>query len=161
MKSKSHTLKQVYKHYKSNTENPLEFKIFSALCIEFNQMIIDQLLEGKEFQMQHNLGRLSIRRADRNPRVLRVNWNESLNYKKELLDKGVPLYNKETGVGEKWHIYYTDKYYLEYHWTKFKCTIKNKAAYRFDATRGLKGNKEKLGELLRKDDLAYLRFRKK
>jgi hypothetical protein len=33
-------------------------------------------------------------------------------------------------------------------------------AYRFDATRGKKGNKEKLISLLKTDDIAYLRFKK-
>jgi hypothetical protein len=32
--------------------------------------------------------------------------------------------------------------------------------YRFDATRGIKGNKEKLINLLKEDELAYLKFRK-
>jgi hypothetical protein len=160
MNSKSHTLKQIYKHYKSEVENPAEFKLFSALCIEFNQMIIDELLEGKEFNMQNNLGLMSIRRVERDPRILRIDWAASHAYKKELQEQGVPLFTKETGQGTKWHIYYTDKYYYEYHWTKFKCKIQNKSAYRFDATRGLKGNKERLVKLLTADDLAYLRFKK-
>jgi len=33
-------------------------------------------------------------------------------------------------------------------------------AYRFDPTRGLKGNKEKLTALLKNNDIAYLRFKK-
>ena len=41
-----------------------------------------------------------------------------------------------------------------------KCKIKNKSVYRFDATRGVKGNKEKLINLLKEDDLAYLNFKK-
>lgn len=160
MKSKSHTLKEVYRHYKEGAEKPVDFKTFTSICTEFNQEIIEELLEGKEFNMQNNLGIISIRRVDRDPRVLRINWAASMEYRKELLEKGVQLYSKKTGKGEKWHIYYTDKFYLEYHWSKYKCKIANKAAYRFDATRGVKGNKEKLATLIKSDDLAYLRFKK-
>jgi hypothetical protein len=103
---------------------------------------------------------MSIRRVERDPRILRIDWSASHEYKKELLEQGVPLFTKETGEGTKWHIYYTDKFYYEYHWTKFKCKIQNKSVYRFDATRGLKGNKERIAKLLAADDLAYLRFKK-
>ena len=65
-----------------------------------------------------------------------------------------------TGEGEKWQIYYTDKYYCKYHWAKSKSIVKNKSAYRFDATRGIKGNKEKLISLLKNNDIAYLRFKR-
>jgi hypothetical protein len=77
-----------------------------------------------------------------------------------LLDQGVKLYDSSTGEGEKYHVYYTDKFYCRYLWTKSKCKVKNKTVYRFDASRGRKGNKEKLIHLLKTDDLAYLRFRK-
>jgi hypothetical protein len=89
-----------------------------------------------------------------------VDWLETNKYKKELQDEGVELFDSATGKGEKWHIYYTDKYYCKYHWTKHKAKVANKTAYRFDASRGLKGNKEKLTSLLKRDDIAYLRFKK-
>ena len=44
--------------------------------------------------------------------------------------------------------------------SRVRAKIKNKTAYRFDATRGVKGNKEKLIALLQSDDMAYLRFKK-
>ena len=80
--------------------------------------------------------------------------------KKELLEEGQLLYSPKTGKGVKWHIYHTDEFYCKYYWRKGKCKIPNKSVYRFDATRGLKGNKEKLINLLKTDDLAYLKFKK-
>ena len=111
--------------------------------------------------MQNNLGTLSIKRADRDPRKLTIDWAETTKYKKELIEQGVKLYDSATGEGEKWHIYYTDRYYCKYHWCKYKAKVKNKSAYRFDPTRGKKGNKEKLIALLKTNDIAYLKFKKR
>ena len=100
-------------------------------------MIMDYILSGKEFKMGHNLSTLSVVRMDRDPRNPAIDWGESNKYKAELIANG-------------------DKH-LKYYWRKGKCTVKNKSVYRFDATRGVKGNKGKLKEL---DELEYLKFRK-
>ena len=110
--------------------------------------------------MGNNLSTLSIVRKDRDPRSPRIDWGESNKYKKELLKEGKDLYNSETGKGIKWHIYHTDSFYCKYYWRKGKCKVSNKSVYRFDATRGIKGNKEKLIYLLKNDELAYLKFKK-
>ena len=70
------------------------------------------------------------------------------------------LYDNATQEGTKWHIYYTDKDYYRYYWNKGRCKIPNKSVYKFIPTRGIKGNKEKLTNLLKEDDLAYLKFKK-
>ena len=120
-------------------------------------MIIDYILDGKEFNMGYNLSTLSVVRMERDPRNPGIDWGESNKYKAELLAEGTELYNKDTDEGIKWHIYYTDSEYLKYYWRKGKCKVKNKTVYRFDATRGVKGNKGKLKEL---DELDYLKFKK-
>ena len=122
--------------------------------------LLDIYKDGKEFNMGSNLSTLSIIRRERDPRSPRINWGESNKYKKELLEESKNLYDSKTGKGENWYIYYTDPFYCKYYWRKGKCVIKNKSVYRFDATRGVKGNKEKLINLLKEDDLAYLKFRK-
>ena len=138
----------------------IDKSIFSDICHTFNIGIMEYLLEGKEFNMGNNLSTLSVIRRDRDPRSPRINWGESNKYKKELLDQGKRLYDPITETGEKWHIYYTDEFYCKYYWRKGKCKIPNKSVYRFDATRGIKGNKDKLTYLLKEDDLSYLKFRK-
>ena len=154
-----HTISHIYEDYKK-TKGAVPKTLFVAICGEFNMQIIDYLLEGKEFHMGHNLSTLSVVRKERDPRVPAIDWGESNKYKAELLKEGKELYNKETNTGVKWHIYYTDGEYLKYYWRKGKCKIKNKSVYRFDATRGVKGNKGKLMQLLQLDDLAYLKFKK-
>ena len=154
-----HTLKNIYIDYQNKCGN-IDKSLYTDIIQEFNIMIMNYILEGKEFNMGNNLSTLSIVRRERDPRSPRLDWGESNKYKKELLEEGQLLYNPETGEGVKWHIYHTDSFYCKYYWRKGKCKIKNKSVYRFDATRGIKGNKEKLIHLLKTDDLAYLKFKK-
>lgn len=156
----AYTLSHIYDAYSEEIESPVDKTMFKNICSDFNIMIVDHILEGKEFNMGHNLSKLSIVRMERDPRAPRVDWAESNKYKQELKDSGEKLYDKETGEGVKWQIYFTDEYYYKYYWRKGKCKVPNKSVYRFDATRGLKGNKEKLTKLLKGDDLAYLKFKK-
>ena len=155
-----YTLKDIYENYVKDSNDTIDKNIYTSIVQEFNIMIIDYILEGKEFNMGNNLSTLSIIRRERDPRSPRLDWGESNKYKKELLEEGQGLYDANTGKGVRWHIYHTDEFYCKYYWRKGKCKIPNKSVYRFDATRGLKGNKERLIHLLKKDDLAYLKFKK-
>ncbi len=155
----SYTLQDIYKEY-AQIDSSIDKKIFRDICEEFNIEIINSILEGSTLDMGSNLSTLSIIRKERDPRNPRVDWGESNRYKQELIEKGKELYNAETEQGAKWHIYYTDGFYCKFYWRKGKCRISNKSVYRFDATRGIKGNKEKLINLLKTDDLAYLKFKK-
>ena len=153
-------LKDIYNSYQNECNNTVDKQTYVDVVQEFNIMIVEYLLEGKEFNMGNNLSSLSIIRRERDPRSPRIDWGESNKYKQELLEENQDLYNNITGKGVKWHIYHTDEFYCKYYWRKGKCKIPNKSVYRFDATRGIKGNKEKLINLLKEDDLAYLKFKK-
>ena len=155
-----YNLKDIYIDYQNEYDDNIDKTTYTNIVQEFNIMIMDYILEGKEFNMGNNLSTLSIVRRDRDPRSPRLDWGESNKYKKELLEEGQDLYNSETAKLVKWNIYHTYEFYCRYYWRKGKCKIPNKSVYRFDATRGVKGNKEKLIHLLKKDDLAYLKFKK-
>jgi len=155
-----HTIKDIYKVYRSKVDKPLDKELFNALCEQFNIEVVDIILEGKAFTMGSNMSNLSVRRIERNPSKPTVDWWESNKYKQELLANGERLYDSNTGEGIKWFIYYTDPWYCKFHWEKHRCKIPNKTAYRFTPTRGIKGNKEKLTKLLKDDELAYLRLKK-
>jgi hypothetical protein len=156
----NHTSVDIYKDFIQTTDSQIEKSVFMDICNTFNTLIFEYILDGKSFNMGSNLSTLEVRKVERDPRNPAIDWGESNKYKQELLDKGTPIFNKETGEGVKWHIYFTDEYYCKFHWRKIKCKVKNKSVYRFDATRGKVGNKEKLIKLLKEDDLAYLKFRK-
>ena len=155
----AYTLKDIHKDYISNN-GPISSKLFRDICTEFNVKVIESMLEGEVFNLGNNLSSISIVRKERDPRNTKVDWGESNKYKQELINSNEQLYDSETNEGTKWHIYYTDGFYCKYYWRKGKCRIPNKSVYRFDATRGVKGNKEKLITLLKTDDLAYLKFKK-
>lgn len=155
-----HTIKDIYSAYRAETNEPLDKALFKELCEQFNVEVVNSILDGKVFTMGSNMSNLSVRRIERNPSKPTVDWLESNNYKKELLENGEKLYDNTTGEGAQWLIYYTDPWYCKFHWEKHRCKIPNKTAYRFTPTRGIKGNKEKLSKLLKEDDLAYLRFKK-
>jgi len=155
----SHTLRDIYKSY-TKEYGDIDKLLFRGICSDFNIMIMDYILEGKEFNLGQNLSTLSIIRRDRDPRSPRIDWGESNKYKQELLDSGEKLYDPESETGTKWHIYHTDSFYCKFYWKKGRCKVKNKSVYKFEASRGLKGNKEKLISLLKEDELAYLKFKK-
>ena len=154
-----YTFSDIYKSY-IETYEYIDKVIFSDICHTFNIGIMNYILEGKEFNMGNNLSTLSITRRERDPRSPRIDWGESNKYKNELIESGEELYDTITEKGVKWYIYHTDEFYCKYYWRKGKCKIPNKSVYRFDATRGVKGNKDKLTTLLKEDDLAFLKFKK-
>ena len=153
-----HTIKDIHKDYIEHVEDPIETRLFKQLCEEFNMLVIEDILNGKEFNMGSNLSTLSIRRIERNPSKPTIDWWESNKYKQELLAEGKKLYNAETGEGEKWFIYYTDPV-LQMSLAEAGAKYQQDSLW-FTPTRGAKGNKEKLTRLLKKDDLAYLRFKR-
>ena len=156
----AYTIVDIYNSYKTDKNQYVDKETFKNICNQFNIMIMDYILEGKEFNMGYNLSTLSIVRRERDPRTPRINWGESNKYKKELVEQGKKLYSADTDSGEKWHIYYTDSEYCRYYWNKSGCKVQNKSVYKFVPTRGLKGNKEKLIHMLKSDELAYLKFKK-
>tara|TARA_R110002020_G_scaffold102846_4_gene241136 strand:- start:167 stop:640 length:474 start_codon:yes stop_codon:yes gene_type:complete len=155
-----YTINKIYEDYIKQHDNCVDKKTFRDICEKFNMNIIDTVLDGGEFHMGNNLSSLSVVRVNRDPRSPRVDWGESNKYRQELEEEGKNLYDHKTGEGEKWHIYYTDKFYCKFYWKKGKCRIPNKSVYRFVPTRGVKGNKEKLINMLKNDELAYLKFKK-
>ena len=156
----NYLMSDIYNDYITKYDNLIDETLFKNICSDFNINIIDYILDGGKFNMGSNLSSLSIVRIDRNNSKPTIDWGESNQYKKELLDKGINLYDNTTELGTKWHIYYTDKDYYRYYWNKGRCKIPNKSVYKFVPTRGIKGNKEKLTNLLKEDDLAYLKFKK-
>jgi len=137
----------------------LDFKTFKEVLVKFNIGIMDHILEGHSFDMGSKLSSIRIVRRKRDPRNPRVDWGTSYKMRDEIIKSGGTPYNSETGEGEKWLAYWTDELYFKFYWNKEQCFVKNRTVYSFTATRGKKGNKEKLINLVKNDDLAYLRFK--
>ena len=145
----NYTLEHIYEDFDMRSNLEIPKALFRDICASYNNEIIDSILDGGIIDLGNNLSSLSIARIERNPSKPAIDWGESNKYKEELLAEGHDLKSK------KWHIY------CRFYWNKGKCRIPNKSVYKFVPTRGIKGNKEKLVEMLKTDDLAYLKFKKK
>lgn len=153
-----YTTTDIYDYYKEQG-GELDWKTFRKICEDFNKSVMEDIvLEGGEFNQGHHLSTISVIRIERNYNNKQVDWKASREYKQELLDEGKELYDPETGEGHKWLIFHTDDFYCRFYWKKKKCKIPNKTVYSFHPTGGKKGNKTKLKEKLRGDDLAYTDF---
>jgi len=149
-----------YARYKELSPKPVKFKLYKEILVKFNELLMNCILEGAKPDLGHGLKTLSVIRCEADPRTMIVDWKTSNQLKQEILDRGGKLYDHATGEGEQWLAFRVQDIYFKFYWQKGICRIKNCTAYRFDATRGKDGNKTKLKALLKKDDLAYLRFRK-
>ena len=148
----------IYKHY-VEMGGDLSFKEFRAVICDFNERAMDEILQGRELEMESGLSRMSIIRLTRNFNKLAVNWKESHAFKAELLAAGETLFSKENPDGKKWLIYFTNDWFARFYWEKKRCQINNQSVYRFSPTGGKRGNKTKLKQLLANDPLSHLTFR--
>lgn len=135
---------------------------FKNICQDFNIHICNHIIyDAGILDMGNNMSTLQVIRIDRNPSKRRVDWKLSNEYKKELLEKGEELYDKETGKGKKWLIYQDSDMFCRFYWKRSACKSKNKSVYSLIMTRGDKGNKTKLKNHLYENELNYLKYRKK
>lgn len=155
----THNLTDIYKDYKEKG-GELDKQLFKNICCDFNIHIMNAIIyEGEVFDLGFNMSTISIKRIKRNFNKPAINWQESLKYKQELLEKGEKLYDPETGEGKKWFIYFTDPWYVRFFWNKKYVRVKNKSAYRFEPTKGRQGNLTKLKKALKDDELQYLKYK--
>lgn len=150
------TLKDAYEDYKD--DGSLSYSQFREICHRFNLLAVEALLEGKRINLKYRLGYLQIIRIEQSFKNPRINWPESLKLKKQLEEEGKQLYDKETGEGHKWFVYFNNDYYFRYYWSKKHCIVRNKSVYKFIPTRGKRGAKTKLVKLLKEDELAEINF---
>lgn len=156
-----YNLTDIYEVYKDEVKNPVSWEDFQYLCEEFNKRVIDDIvLEGGVFNQGFYLSELSVLKIPRNFKRKQVDWKESNKRKKELLDEGKELWNSDTCTGHKWLVYYTDPWYCRFYWSKYSSSVPNRGKYQFIPTRGAKGNKTKLYNLLTSNPIAHTRFRK-
>jgi len=158
----AHTLPNIYDRYQEEEDGDLTYKEFSAACSEFNIAAMERILEGEELNMGHRLSTLSVIRIKRDFKNPNVNWPASFELKEQIIEEGGTPKSDENPDGEEWLVYYDDPWYARFYWQKSRCQVPNKTAYSFRATRGDKGNKTKLHELLEEnkenDGLAHLNF---
>ena len=116
-------LKDFYKIYvKSGVtrKKSLSDKDFTKVMKAFLFNMQEAIIEGKEISMGYHLGKLLVARVPRNFSKPMPNWGESFKYRDRLIAEGKQLYDKNTGEGHQWVLYFTDPYFYRYYWKKEK-----------------------------------------
>lgn len=138
--------KDMYRAYKkAHKDTDVTYAYYRAVLERFNDLLAEELLDGKVFNMGQRLGTLRIKKIQRSPNARTIDWNET---KKMWSEQGY----------KEGFVYWTDKTYYRWAWDKCKALVKNKSAYRFDPTGGKKGLKKRLVERLREDSFAALNY---
>ncbi len=138
--------KEMFRKYKKDTpDTDVTYSYYRAVLESFSKLLAEELLNGAVFNMGQRLGTLRIKKIKRSPNARTIDWNETLKMWEEQ--------------GEKdGFVYWTDDTYYRWAWDKRKALVKNKSAYRFDPTGGVKGLKKKLTDRLRSDSLASTNY---
>lgn len=150
----------IYADYREESSNPVSKATHKKILEKFNTRAMEQIIyEGEVLEMGWYLSDLYIIRVEANPDHPAVNWKASHERKQKIIEEGGTPKSDENPDGEPWIVYHDDDWFAKFHWRKSGCTVPNKTAYSFRATRGDKGNKTKLKERLREDSMAPLDFR--
>jgi hypothetical protein len=155
----TYTLRNIYKQYILDGGD-LHKSLYKNICQDFNIGMMDHIIyDAGTFDMGYNLSTLSILRLKRNFKNPTVDWAESNEYKKQLLEEGKELYSKDNPDGVKWFVYHDEEWYCRFYWKKSFCKVPNKSGYKFVATRGRVGNKRKLKDHLAENDINHLKYK--
>lgn len=121
------------------------YKQFRKIICEFNKRAGEAIKRGKIINPKNQLGYLYVQKLNRGKTMKSrsrnmINWPASHAFKKELIEKGIQIRDKEHPDGKNWLVYFTDDWYLRFHWTKKKgaCHVKNGKFYNFKAASILK-----------------------
>ena len=136
----------MYKAFKkANPDTDITYTYYRAVLESFSKLLAEELLNGAVFNIGQRLGTLRIKKIKRSAKSRTIDWNETLAMWKEQ--------GKKEGF-----VYWTDDTYYRWAWDKRKALVKNKSAYRFDPTGGVKGLKKRLTEHLRNNPFAGLNY---
>lgn len=152
-----HGIKNIYKYYKSLSENPVEYQLFIKAWKDFAELITDEIaFSGKDFTMPFRVGTLGIRkqkiRVNVNPdgtidkRYLRPDWSAT----KKLWEKD------QAAKENKQLVFHLNKHFrgfnCKWFWDKSTCSIINQTAYSLVMSRT---NKRKLAQAIFSGEVDY------
>lgn len=140
-------IEDIYEYYKSNSDNPIDNKLFKTIIYELNRTISDMIIKDSfEYRIPHGLGFLRIKkkklkyiirenRIDINKNI--INWEETWKYwnsiykvsRKEIKD----IKNKKVIFQENEH---TNGEVMRWYWDKRTVSCKNISAYSFKVVKG-------------------------
>ena len=152
-------IRDIYKFYRKNVENPLSIHKFISVLTKFHDRITDEMVGNNyEFFMPARLGTMYIRRREVKlyidkktnkiaTRVLRVDYKKTKEKWKELYpDKTSEEIKQIENKPLIFNLHQnTDGKYAQWYWDIRTCTCPNKSAYVFEPVRA---NKEKISDYI-------------
>jgi hypothetical protein len=152
---RNYGIKDIYKFYKSYSDNPVPYKVFREVWEAFIEKVIDGIiLEGKDFVMPFRLGSVGIRKqkiivvmsddGNIDKRYLRPDWKAT----KDLWETDFAAKER------KQLVFHLNKHFggfnCKWFWDKSTCSVHNQTAYSLVMTRE---NKRKLSAAIFDEDL--------
>lgn len=143
-------IKELSKLPKEHKEKIIDYEQFKEIINLFNKKASDAIIQGSNLNLSNRLGYVQIRKIKNSVRVTnKIDWKESLEYKKELIATGKIPKDKLHPEGSNWLVYKNQTYYLRWAWVKRynrACTVKNNRVYAFYPTSSSSGagNREKV-----------------
>jgi hypothetical protein len=117
-----------------NLYRNITLSMFTEILYTFNFRISKEILKGYKFSMG-KLGSIGIIIKDRFMGAKNINWKESNELRKQLIEEGKTPQDLSKGIkGEKWHIYYVDDDKGLFHWFKTYMGLKNIGYFAFTPT---------------------------
>jgi thiol-disulfide isomerase/thioredoxin len=146
----SYALRELYKEYKSMSDNPVEYKVYAELLKEYNDRIIKAIIyDNLEYKMPYRLGYLRLQKLKKIPffkdgKLIKKHISPDWKRTKEFWEKEYPgLTTEELDlIPDKkvliHHNDHTDGYSARWYWDKRFSNVKNQSCYIFKATRTAK-----------------------
>lgn len=153
-------IKVLEKANPKGTKTLMTYRTFLKVIDLYNKKVIKALVEdGASIKLGNNLGYMYILKKAKKDLFSNSNidWNESLKFKQELIDRGDTPKDEDNPEGKNWFQFYEDPDYLRVAWTKKygTCKVPNNVVYAFYPTRSRVGIKHSLTAANKKS--AYLR----
>jgi len=148
----------------------LDFVKFKKVISTYNKLASEKIIQGGNLNLSNKLGYVQIRKIiPATPEKKQtIDWKESYEYKKELIEKGFTPKDKDNPKGRNWLVYKMMPWYLRWTWVKtyHRATVKNNRVYAFYPTHGdtttdanpVPGNKSKLSQAVRADPFLHEKY---
>ncbi len=143
-------LKDIYRFYKENSDQPVNYKIFSESIKEFNKIRLHRLIyENEGIRFPARIGGLMIRMINSTPVVKNgkvdksrtpIDWKRTLQHWRETYSDKTPEEWKE--IPNKKMFYQLNKHTegrtAYFFWDKITSNVRNQSAYRIEVSRLIK-----------------------
>lgn len=141
-KIKSHYgMKDYYRHYKKNSDNPVDYTTYSEIISKYNRGIIDLMLnKSLEYRMPIINFLFTIRKDQRKPQIKDgvLYNNRPIDFKRTMELWAIDEEAKKNKVLLRFNNNHTSGYVFRIYCKKLESGVKNKKYYKFAPSREFK-----------------------